>query len=116
MKKTEIERLRKIAENWHSGLHSAMYQFASSGVFVKENTLRYLWEAQAELINYGKLREGKLSISKNASLKSFIKGMEQLAKENGILIEWDEHIFYSYKFPVVANQVNFNIHPIHLLN
>ncbi len=111
-----MEKLQKIAIYWHGGLWSAMYQYGSSGVFLKENTLQYLWEAYASLIQYGAIKERSLSISSKNELKAFIKDIERLAKENGIIIEWADHTFYSYQFPVVANEIDFQMKSIQLLN
>jgi hypothetical protein len=40
-----------IASYWHNGLHSALYQFASSKVFLNENYERYI--AEIERCGYG---------------------------------------------------------------
>ena len=42
-------KARKIASDWHGGQWSALYQFASSGVFVPENYSRYSNEINAEI-------------------------------------------------------------------
>lgn len=110
-----MEKLQKIASYWHGGQWSAMYQLASSGVFLRENTLQYLWEANAELIQYGRIHEIILSKAKRNELRAFIKGIEALAKQHGIEVEWAEHPIYSYSFPVIVGKIDFQMKPITLL-
>lgn len=43
------QKAQKIASDWHGGQWSALYQFASSGVFVPENYSRYSNEINAEI-------------------------------------------------------------------
>jgi hypothetical protein len=40
-------KAQMIASYWHNGLHSALYQFTSSKVFLKENCERYIAEINA---------------------------------------------------------------------
>jgi hypothetical protein len=44
-------KAQMIASYWHEGLHSALYQFASSKVFLNENYGRYI--AEIERCGYG---------------------------------------------------------------
>lgn len=39
-------KAQMIASYWHDGLHSALYQFASSKVFLNENYERYIAEIE----------------------------------------------------------------------
>jgi hypothetical protein len=39
-------KAQMIASYWHDGLHSALYQFASSKVFLNENYGRYIAEIE----------------------------------------------------------------------
>lgn len=42
MKKSSL--VRKICADWHGGKNSSLYQFASSGVYLKEYKQRYISE------------------------------------------------------------------------
>jgi len=44
-----LQKARDIASSWHGGMFSALYQFASSGIIVKENYSRYLNEIESDL-------------------------------------------------------------------
>ena len=44
-----LQKARNIASSWHGGMFSALYQFASSGIIVKENYSRYLNEIESDI-------------------------------------------------------------------
>ena len=44
-----IERAIQLANDWHGGSNSPLYQFASSGVYLVENHLLYLEEIIQEI-------------------------------------------------------------------
>jgi hypothetical protein len=44
-----LERAKQLATHWHGGQWSALYQFGSSGVYLKENHLLYLEEIEQEI-------------------------------------------------------------------
>jgi hypothetical protein len=44
-----LERAKELASNWHGGQYSAMYQFASSYTYLRENHLLYLEEIEQDI-------------------------------------------------------------------
>lgn len=93
---------RQIANEWHGGQWSALYQFASSGVYLIENHLRYLKEVQEALEPEFYLYPTTLSKRNQASLNSLKRWFEYKGLENGIKTEWSKHSVYGYMIPHVS--------------
>ena len=114
MEHRDYVKLKERAAEWNSGPGSALLKLADR--FNVKYTLLYLWEAECELTNYGAIHERHLSKRDIAALEGIKRRVIELAKEQNVLIEWDKHPLYGYRFPVIANKVNVEILPIRFLN
>ena len=95
------ETAQKICNSWHGGQWSALYQFGSSGVFVPDNSIRYLWEIMQDLQNEffapypHELKNGE--VKQLTQLKEYFE--REIFIELGKLVEYKQHPLYGYKFP-----------------
>ena len=94
-----IDQIRKVCASWHGGQWSALYQFASSGIFIHDNILRYLRELQ-------ECREPEYylypcTISKHDDLK-LSACQRWFEKQYGSKIVWEHHPIYGYMVPCLA--------------
>jgi len=100
MKTITSKRCREICQNWHGGQWSALYQFASSGVYLVANHLKYLRELQECREPEYYLHPGTISKKNDAELKSAIRYFENIGT---IKTEWVKHEIYGYLMPVCEN-------------
>ena len=95
-------RAREIANSWHGGQWSALYQFGSSGVYMPENHLRYLREVQQCFETEYKLKPSELPQKHKGELASLKRYFTFKGKENGIITVWQKHDVYGYMIPYVS--------------
>jgi hypothetical protein len=100
-----IETAKKICSSWHGGQWSALYQFASSGVFVPDNALRYVWEIMQDLQNQHfapyphDLKKGETK--ELTQLKEYFEGL--ILANIGLKVEYIKHSQYGYLYPSLPN-------------
>jgi len=93
---------QKLCASWHGGQWSALYQFASSGIYVPENHLLYLKElefnyhSEAFAINS---EEFELTKTEEQELEKLINFFIKKGEEIGIETTWQKHHLYDYKMP-----------------
>jgi len=114
MKTISINRCKEICAIWYDGLNSALYQFASSGVYMAENHLRYLKELQECREPEYYLYPGTISKRNDNELKSCIRFFEAKGIENNINTIWNNHPVYGYKIPYIK-EVNSVVLPLTIL-
>jgi hypothetical protein len=97
-----IARAREIATDWHGGQWSALYQFASSGVYVVANHLLYLRESQENREPEYYLVPGTISQKNDKELQSLINFFNKLglAQSEPLMVDWVKHSIYGYLMPV----------------
>jgi len=108
------DQVKKVCSEWHGGQWSALYQFASSGQFVPENTLRYLKELQECREPEYYLHPGTISVKDNNRLRAAQNFFTQEAKRTGIIITWRRHPVYGYMVPL-ASSIYVNVTGLKLL-
>jgi hypothetical protein len=111
------DRAREIASHWHGGQWSALYQFMSSGVYMPQNHLWYLFEIIQDIENeYHAPYPRKLSQKETRELKSLIRWFAYKGEEHGIKTDVRTHSQYGYSYPVVSeNRNNHSIDPLKIL-
>ena len=94
MKTITQTRAQQIASNWHNGQWSNLYQFASSGIIIKENTLLYIQES-IDCLNHQETapRPYTLPVKDRAQLESLINYF----KKQGVNVIESKHSFYGYR-------------------
>lgn len=108
------ETAKKISSNWYGGQWSALYQFASSGIYTIENHLRYLQEVETDLHPEYKLYPGELNKKDETDLNNLKAFFIKSGEDNGIKTEFVQHTIYGYYIPYItedtpdqlANQVS----------
>lgn len=98
------DRAKEICSNWHGGQWSSLYQFASSGVYLVENHLKYLKETQECREPEYYLHPGTISKKDDKELKKLIAFFEYKGQENGITTEWHKHSDYGYMIPYITQE------------
>lgn len=97
------ETALKMCQEWHGGQWSALYQFASSGIFSHENALRYVSEVQKEIERpeyaLRTFSRAKSTTDKLTKLRDFFL---KLAAENNVPIVLEKHPTYGYLVPLVS--------------
>jgi hypothetical protein len=106
MKTITTNRAKEICDMWHGGQWSALYQFASSGVYTAENHLRYLQEIESDLHPEYNLYPGSLSKRNERELNSLKKFFINTGVKNGIYTEYAVHPVYGYNIPFVTESSN----------
>jgi aromatic ring hydroxylase len=93
----KTQKSRRIASAWHGGQWSSFYQYASSGVFVIENTLLYIKECLDNL-QAGEFAAIPYELKKKdrKELEYLLKYFLNEAKKNGIEVIEGKHSFYGY--------------------
>lgn len=103
------ERARAIASQWHGGQWSALYQFASSGIFHVPNTLKYFQELEFDLEpefwNAKEVTRTKKDLKELNSLKKYLL---QLAAENAVPVEFEKSN-YGYQIPYLMESVSEDV-------
>ena len=108
-------KAKEICSLWHGGQWSNLYQFASSGVFIGPNCLKYLKEIQECLEPEFYLHPATLSKKNERELNSLKNFFEFKCREMGIVITWQKHSIYGYLIPYApVNLHNLELEPLHL--
>ena len=96
MKTITQVRAQQIASNWHGGQWSALYQFASSGIIIKENILLYIQEC-IDCLNHQETAPHPytLPIKQQKELESLINYFKK--QQLGVNIIESKHSFYGYR-------------------
>lgn len=107
MKTINTKKAIQLLASWHGGQWSAMYQYMSSGIYMPENALWYIYECLQDIenefyANYPRI----LPAYQVRELRSLIRYFEKKAKEHGILIEYVKHPVYGYTVPQVSDNIN----------
>lgn len=105
-------RAKEICSKWHGGQWSALYQFASSGVYMVENHLRYLQETESDLHPEYNLRPGTLSKKDTAELNSLQRWFIFKGTENGLSTVWGKHHTYGYRIPYIDGGDSTKVEPL----
>jgi hypothetical protein len=106
---------RGIASNWHGGQWSALYQFASSGIYLVENHLLYLEEIIQEIHRpETALHPFHRSKKDTAELVSLKKFFIKEGKMNNVQTVWGEDFYKIVPLPMLA-EPNPQIKPIRRL-
>lgn len=113
MRTITLKRAQEIASLWHGSQWSALYQFASSGVYMSENHLRYLKELQEDREPEYNLRPGTISKKDDAELKMLQRYFIAKGEEKGIFTEWHKHTLYGYLIPSVTGKCK-NVLPLYI--
>lgn len=95
---------QKIAASWHGGQWSALYQFASSGIYLVENHLRYLQEIETELHPEYNLIPGTLTKAQEKELNKIRTYFIRMGEKQGIETTWRVHSLYGYNIPYAGEQ------------
>lgn len=115
-----LKTAQKIASNWHGGQYSALYQFASSGYFVAENSILYLWEIMQDLQNeYFAPCPRTLTNTEVKELNNLKNYFEAEIKRATFLeIEYKKHPVYGYQYPdaITGNTGILGLNTIRLQN
>jgi hypothetical protein len=93
----------QISANWHSGQWSALYQFASSGVYMVENHLRYLQEVETCLHPEYDLHPSILNKTQKGNLVGLKWYFIRMGEKNGIKTMFKKHSIYGYLIPFVTD-------------
>ena len=105
------QRAKEICDAWHGGQWSAIYQYASSGIFVRDNALRYVMEVLKDMYpEYWCAWETDVPTKDMRELRSLVRYFIKVARENDIPITLEKHPVYGYEFPVTTA----NIEPLKL--
>jgi len=115
MKAISRARAQEIANYWHGGQWSALYQFTSSGVFMPENSERYLSELWDCLQPEFALHPGELSQKNEKELKSLFRWFAFKCTEIGIKTETKKHELYGYNYESVTDANGYKITPVRQL-
>lgn len=99
----------KICSEWHHGQWSALYQFASSGIYTIENHLRYLQEIETCLHPEYNLYPGFLNKKDSGNLERLKQFFILQGQTDGIYTQYKEHPVYGYLIPFIAGWVNESI-------
>ena len=102
MKTISNKRCIEICTDWHGGQWSALYQFASCGLYVAKNHLRYLKELQECREPEFYLYPGTISKKSDNELNSAQRYFEKigLQQDTPIKNSWITHRTYGYKIPI----------------
>ena len=113
-----VKQVQNVCAAWHGGQWSALYQFASSGIYLPENHLRYLKELQECREPEYYLHPGTISKKDDKTLQAaqnfFLK---EGRKIGGIVTDWKSHPVYGYQIPYVFDalpEIYINITPLNL--
>jgi hypothetical protein len=94
----------KICSHWHGGQWSALYQFASSGIYTIENHLRYLQEIEQALHPEYNLYPGELSKKDEGNLTGLKWFFIRMGERNNIGTEYHQHEVYGYQIPYITEE------------
>lgn len=92
---------KTIAGAWHSSQSSALYQFASSGIYMIENHLRYLQEIEYALHPEYNLYPRELTKIQREQLEKLKDYLIQEGTKNGLNTTWGIHPKYGYNIPYI---------------
>lgn len=94
-----VRTAQRIAGTCHGGQWSALYQFASNGIYLKENHLRYLQEVETALHPEYDLYPGELSKKQEKQLNGLKYYFLLQGNRNGLKTVWGIHPKYGYNIP-----------------
>lgn len=94
---------QSICASWHGGQWSALYQFASSGIYTVENHLRYLQEIETCLHPEYNLYPGELTKTQERELTKLKSYFLMKGRENSIDTEYRKHEIYGYLIPYISD-------------
>lgn len=97
---------KNICASWHSGQWSALYQFASSGIYTMENHLRYLQEVESCLHPEYNLYPGELNKGEERELNNLKSYFIRMGEINGLKTEFHAHTLYGYLIPYLTEDTN----------
>ena len=94
-------KAQDLAASWHTGVSSALYQYATQGYFQPEKSIRYLWEILQHLQNeYFLACPYTLSDEQSSQLKALQCFFEnEIRSSTYINIEYKKHPRYAYQYP-----------------
>lgn len=90
---------RRIANDWHGGGWSALFQFGSSGIYLLENHLRYLQEVERDLHPEYDLHPSELTKKEERDLNALKDFFISQGMDNGVITVWEKHETYGYMIP-----------------
>ena len=94
-------KARDLAGCWHAGEHSALYHFATQGLFQPQKSIRYLWEILQHLQNEYFLKCPRslttLQVSQLHSLQLYFEN--EIRSCTSIQVTYKEHPVYGYLYP-----------------
>lgn len=103
MKTINKSKAIHFCQHWYGGQWSAIYQYLSSGIWVKENALLYVSELQENINNQEHAAKPYfLPKYQVKQLEQLISYFVRLAKDNGVIIEKSKHSFYGYPIYIVT--------------
>lgn len=98
-----VNKAKDIASAWHGGQWSALYQFASSGVYLPQNHLRYLHEIQSEIEpEYFSAHPVHRSFRDKQKLRALKNYITAQGEKHKIFTKWEKHPQYGYQVPFLA--------------
>lgn len=107
MKTIKLERAKELASFWHQGQWSALYQFASSGVYLEENALHYLKEIENNLHPDYDLFPRPLTQLETKELTA----LKNWFLRNGVKVEYRKDETYGYLTPYLL-EPNDGVKPL----
>jgi len=105
----KTETAKNLCSLWHSGQWSALYQFASSGIYTMQNHLKYLQEVETCLHPEYNLHPGTLSKKDLGNLERLKQFFILQGQEIGIYTQYKQHPDYGYLIPFIAGWVSESI-------
>lgn len=96
------KRAKEICSLWHDGQYSALYQFASSGIYARENALHYLREIQDSLHPEYLLFQRILTMKEYRELIS----LQNYFHKIGLRVKYGKHPVYGYNIPYLEQDEN----------
>jgi hypothetical protein len=116
--KTRKEQVQKVCADWHGGQWSALYQFASSGIYLPTKHLYYLKELQECREPEYYLHPTVLAKRENDRLQAAQNYFVSEGKKHSIVTDWKRHKVYGYEIPFVFDAdptVFANIEPLYIV-
>lgn len=93
---------QQICSNWHGGQWSAYYQYASSGIYLPANHLRYLQETEDNLHPEYALHPSELTKKDERELTNLKSFFILQGEKSGIKTDFKKHPSYGYLIPYIT--------------
>lgn len=117
MKTIKKETAIKTSSAWHGGQWSPLYQFASSGIFLPEQSKQYLNDIQRCLETEYYLHPVELSKKDRSDLTKLKTYFKEESKKHGITFAEYRHKIYGYiLFQAMTNANNIVISEPNYMN